>query len=208
MSDQLHHQWYRILDTMDLAENVRVAFSNSVYHLGRVEELLKSRGMQTADLADPSLDEPTRRQLQADVNLFHVYLRGFLWELVATFDTLLQWANERYELGISEDAVKWTVVKKKTNAVKHQAEWNKNYLLLESAWESDWYFEARSYRNFAHRGFGIVMTATRATSDGAVLALAFLLPVRQGQKEFVAIAAQLRSYLESMAELCRAISPV
>ena len=201
-----YHRLYRIFPAMDLADHTYFAFNGAAYHLNRVKELLNSAGMQTLWTEDTTLDERTRAERQGEVNLFHQHLRAFLWELVATFDTMLQWANQRYELGVPEKDVKWSKIQKKAkDAKKDQADWEKKYLLLESAWDSDWYFEVRGYRNFAHRAFLNVQAAIVKESDRDRLEIAHLFPIREGQREFVLLQEQLSIYSENMRQLGAAV---
>ena len=201
-----YHQLYRIFPSMDLSDHTYFAFNGAVYHLSRVKALLNSPGMQTLWTEDTTLDERARAERQSEINLFHHHLRAFLWELVATFDTILQWANQRYELGVPEKDVKWSKIQKKAKyANKDQADWDKKYSLLQRAWNGDWYFEVRGYRNFAHRAFLNVQAAIVKESDGDRLEIAHLFPIREGQHEFVPIQEQLSIYLENMRRLGAAV---
>ena len=201
-----YHRLYRIFPPMKLADHTYFAFNGAEYHLSRIKELLDSPGMQTLWEEDTTLDERTRAERQGEVNLFHRHLRAFLWELVATFDTMLQWANQRYDLGIPEKDTKWSEIQKKVKkARKDQAEWDKKYPLLESAWNSDWYFEVRGYRNFAHRAFLNVQAAIVKKPEGDRLQIAHLFPVREGQREFAPIQEQLSIYLENIRQLGAAV---
>ncbi len=65
--------------------------------------------------------------------------------MVATFDTMLQCVNQKYEPGLSAEEVKWKNIPRR--AGKNQPEWYKKYALLKSAYESEWFFEVRAYRN-------------------------------------------------------------
>ncbi len=191
---------------MDLAAHTHFAFCSAVYHLSRVKELLGTPGMQTLWGEDKTLDEHTRAERQGEVNLFHQHLRAFLWELVATFDTMLQWANQRYDLGIPEKYVEWSKIQETAKkAKKDQDEWDKKYLLLECAWNSDWYFEVRGYRHFAHRAFLHVQAEIVKESEGDRLQIPHLFPVREGQREYVPIQEQLSIYLENMRQLGEAV---
>ncbi|MDE2060622.1 MAG: hypothetical protein KGJ27_13020, partial [candidate division NC10 bacterium] len=124
----------------------------------------------------------------------------------ATFDTMLQWVNQRYDLGIPEKDVEWLKIQDKAKkAKKDRAELDKKYLILESAWNSNWYFEVRGYRNFAHRTFLNVQAAIVKEPEGDRLQIAHLFPVREGQRGFVPIQEQLSIYLENMQQLGAAV---
>lgn len=185
---------------MDLANHTHFAFCNAAYHLSKVKELLDSPGMQTLWEEDKTLDVTTRAERQGEVNLFHRHLRAFLWELVAVFDTMLHWANQKYQLGVKEEhLVKFPTLP--LMAGTDQNDWDKKYALLESVWNSDWYFEVRAYRNFGHRAFLNVQTAI--AGDHALMARLF--PVREGQPEYVPIQEHLSAYLENMRQLGSAL---
>jgi len=200
-----YHDLYRIFPAMDLADHAWFAFSNAAEHLRRIRELLESRGMQTLWEEDKTLDERTKAERQGEVNSFHRHLRSFLWELVASFDTMLQWANQEYQLGVQEHVVRFAELP--TRAGKNQGEWDRKYALLEGVWNSDWYFEVRAYRNFAHRAFGNVQTAIVREPGGDRALVAHLFPVRKGQREYVPIQEHLSSYLENMRRLGLAFFP-
>lgn len=190
---------------MDLVDHARFAFSNAAEHLRRIRELLASPGMQTLWEEDKTLDDRTRAERQDEVNSFHRHLRSFLWELVASFDTMLQWANQAYQLGVQEHLVHFPRLP--TTAGKNQGEWDRQYALLEGVYNSDWYFDVRAYRNFAHRAFGNVQTAIVKEAGGDRALIAHLFPVRKGQHEYVPIQEHLSSYLENVRRLGLALFP-
>jgi len=197
------HRLFRIVPAMELDKFSFSAIAGARYHLEKIAENLNSAGMQRYWGDDLEIDDLTRRKLQANINVFHWHLRAFFWELVASFDTMLQWANQRFDLGLQEDKVKWEKIPR--TAGKDQAEWDKKYAILESVWESSWYFEVRMYRNFAHRAFLFVQSEfeEQKTSHKSShqLKMTWLLPVREGQQEYRIIMEQLQYYLERMRHL-------
>ena len=194
------HHLYRIFPAMDLVDHAGLAFGNAHEHLGRIIDLLKTTGMQTLWEEDRTLDGRSKAERRAEVNAFHRHLRSFLWELVASFDTILQWASQEYQLGVDEHLVTFTALP--TTAGRNQQEWDKKRALLEQAWNSAWYFEVRAYRNFAHRAFANVLAVIVREPAGDRAIHVDLLPVRKGQPEHVPIQDHLTSYLEKMQQHC------
>jgi hypothetical protein len=136
---------------------------------------------------------------------FDLHLRAFFWELDATFDTMLQWANQRYKLGVSEGNMKWEAIKNKqaTGVYELDSEWKEKYQLLDTVWNSAWYFEVRMYRNFAHRTFNFVQHAFVKHTDPEryETTITCLPSARDGQQEYTDIMAQLQKYLDEMRQL-------
>ncbi len=209
---QIHPLFTVNLPVMRLDTFAHSAFSGASYHLDQIREIIQKPGMQTmpSDYRDnPSLDKELKRQLQVDANLFFWHLRAFFWELVASFDTMLQWANQRYELEIPEHDVRWTTIRQKANSsTRDPTEWRAKYIALSNAWNSAWYFEVRNYRNFAHRAFLFTENWYQQHEEQGKseyrLSGIQLIPVRQGQP-FVDIMEQLSNYLEEMRRLGAAL---
>ena len=198
------HRRFRIVPAMPLDTLAHSAFIGAAYHLGRIKKLASSPCMQTMWKDDDSLENATKKRLQADVDQFHWHVRAFFWELVASFDTMLQWVNQRFELSVPEDKVRWsTIHEKAAEARKDQAEWNKKHALLESAWDSAWYYEIRQYRNFAHRAFIFVNAEYNGNygKNKPTLKKVWLTPAREGQQEYVDIVLHLLNYLEEISQL-------
>ncbi len=191
----------RIVPAMALDQLAHSAFIGAVYHLARIRELITSPGIQTMWQEDNDLDDPTKRKYRADLNQFHWHIRAYFWELVASFDTMLQWANHRYALGIDEHLVKWEKIPRQTN--RDQADWDAKYNLLKSAWDSEWYFEIRMYRNFSHRAFLIIHSEFDGHFGHSTPSLnaIYLVPAREGQQEYVDLVKQLSLYLDHMRQL-------
>lgn len=191
----------RIVPVMPLDELAHSAFIGAAYHLARIKELIASPCIQTMWKEDTDLDDTTKREYQTGINQFHWHMRAFFWELVASFDTMLQWANQKYGLGVDEHKVEWEKIHGK--ASKDQIEWNAKDALLESIWNSEWYYEIRMYRNFSHRGFLFI----QSEYDGhygkskPTLKLICLIAAREGQQEYVDLLQQLFQYLDHMRQL-------
>lgn len=198
------HQLFRVVPAMALDGLAQSAFIGAAYHLERIKELVNSPCLQTMWRDDAGIDEATKKSLQADVNRFHWHIRAFFWELVASFDTMLQWVNQRYELGVPEDKVKWSTIHDKAGKAKtNQTEWDKKHALLESSWNCTWHYEVRQYRNFAHRAFVFVSLEYDFYYGKAkpTLKMIWLTPAREGQLEYIHIVTHLSSYLEEMRQL-------
>jgi hypothetical protein len=198
------HKAYKIVPAIKLDNAASFAFNGAKYHFEKVKENFNGPAIQTGwEWTDQCKDQATKQKLQDQIYQFYWHLRAFFWEMVGTFETILQWANQRYELGVPEDKVLWSRIPKL--ASKDQSEWDKKYALLKSAWESDWYFEVRMYRNFAHRGFlfahGEYRINQRSDREESALNIMSLLPVREGQQNCTDIIQQLSGYLEEMRRL-------
>lgn len=124
--------------------------------------------------------------------------RAFFWELVGAFDMFLQWANDHFQLGLSEGDVKWS--KMPNTSPVDQGEWSKMRAALENAYNSEWYFEIRTYRNYAHRSVLHVQALVPKTSGEAQV---FLPHARRDQPYYEHLPIQMRGYLEHMRLLAR-----
>jgi hypothetical protein len=184
------HKALKIVPAMDLEDLTARAFSGAKYHLNKIRENLHSPTIQTylAWKSGEGLDLATQKQLEHFDNEFGWHLRAFFWEMVATFETMQNCAKQR---------------SKKAN--KDQAEWYKKSALLESAWQSEWYFEIEQYRNFAHQAFLFVQCDysehKEANAVKYKLNITSLLPAREGQQQCMDILEHLSSYWEKMRDL-------
>src|SRR5262245_46956187 len=75
-----HNSTLTILPPVDLASDAPAALQGAHYHLQQLRRFISDGLPQTA------------------VNPFHFHLRAFFWELVATFDSMLQWVNQAQQL--------------------------------------------------------------------------------------------------------------
>ena len=199
-----YHKQFKIAPAMPLDDLANMAFIGAVYHLGRIKKLAISPCIQTMWQNDDTIDEATKKRFQAGVNQFHWHVRAYFWELVASFDTMLQWVNQRYALSVPEDKVTWvTIHKKATMAKVDQTEWSKKHTSLENAWDSTWFYEIRQYRNFAHRAFLFVNAEYNGHygKSDPTLKNIWLTPAREGQQDYVDIILHLSNYLEKMRQL-------
>jgi hypothetical protein len=194
-----HKRRLRILPPIELRSNAGSALLGARYHLEEAGRLAQTRGVETLWQQESGLDSETRRQLQHDVNRFHWHVRAFFWELVATYDTLLHWANQMLDLGISEHKVSRDEVMAQA---EKQGKYSPELQELTKVYESEWYFEVRQYRNFAHRAFLFIQGEYDANNK---LVLQWLLPAREGQRENYQALLQLDDYLAQMGNLVQRI---
>lgn len=182
------HPMLRRLPVLDGRTLAASAHTGAAYHLHQITQLLNSAGRiaeaWTGDDHPPFLT-------QVEVNQVHWHLRSYFWELVGVFDLVLQWANDRFQLGVEESRVKWGSMR--TVAGVDQSEWSRVHLLLTEAWNSEWYFETRTYRNFSHRSF----LATTALIPKHGRPHLMLEPARDGQY-YEDIRDHLPKYLSAM----------
>lgn len=200
--NQYHKKLYKTFPSQPFDIAVRGALIGSSYHFERLKEYMNRPGMQEAWDLVGEIDPQRRKLLQDDINMFNWHLRSFFWELIATFDTLLQWANKKFELGVNEKDVCWKNIKQNSND-NQTDDWKRIYQLLKNAWDSDWLFEVNGYRNFAHRNF---LNNVSAHAEKKMIHFS-LLPVREGQNEFRPINEQLNNYGLKMTELVNLILP-
>jgi len=196
------HQNYRLFPAMKLDVLCLIAYKGAEYHLSMVKKLYELPCIQMMWKNDDSLDPETKKQLRTNVNMFHWHIRAFFWELTAVFDTILNWANQRYSFGLEERNVTWGNVCD-ASASNHPQEWDKTQIVLKSAYNSKWFYEVRKYRNFAHRGFLYINSIYDGHFDISepTLAMVSLTPVREGQRECQEMTEQLSGYLEGMRGL-------
>lgn len=205
------HKLFRILPVFDLASHAYAAVAGARYHYQRMQQLVRCPGWQTIWQNDTALDVESKNRRQGDVNAFMWELRAFFWELHAGFEMLLQWANQRYELGIDEDKVDWKgVTGKATKANKDQSEWTSKFAILRVAYDSGWHYDIRQYRNFvAHRAFHFV----QGEYDGhygksePTFKRVWLVPTREGQDPGPDILAAIPVYIDKMQALLNDILP-
>jgi hypothetical protein len=147
----------RITPAHDLKDAALTTFQGARYHLDAVQAALTTPGVQTLWRDDPTLTDAERSALTRQLNALHCHIRGFFWELASVFDAILFWANQRFELGLPERDVLWSNVAKEKATIDGPT-WARTKAVLKTTWESDWFFEVREYRNFAHRSF-LLLTA-------------------------------------------------
>jgi len=202
------HQNFQIHPVHELDSLAKCCLIGAKYHLEKIIELHNQIGMQTLNNSDLPIDKQKQESIQIEINQLHWHIRAFFWELVASFDTILQWVNQEYELGIHERKVNWCEIKKhnsKNNLL--QADWSRKKSILEKAWESEWFYEVRLYRNFAHRAFQFIQSEYDGDygREPSTLKKTWLSPAREGQSDYVDIITHLTDYLERMRGLTNRI---
>lgn len=171
-------------------ELAHIALIGGRYHLECIRYLLKPDTKTRIALSTPD-----------QVNRFHWHLRSLYWELVGVWDLLLQWSNAYFDFSKAAGEVRWPLPKR---AKRHQKEWERIYKELETAYDSDWLYEIRMYRNHAHRSFVNGSRLPPTYPDGRET-LVILEPVRDGQPECSDVREQLLCYVDNMHLLCRKI---
>jgi hypothetical protein len=131
-----------------------------------------------------------------ETNRVHWLLRSYFWELVGAFDMMLQWANDRFARGIPEHDVRWAKMPK--TAMPEPKVWERVRAALKAAWDSEWFFEVRTYRNFSHRSF-LHLTALIPKKGGKPQVM--LEHARTGQKYYEDLRIQLPKYLDATRAL-------
>jgi hypothetical protein len=141
-----------------LRSHTHAAYDGAFYHLRTIDRILKQPLLNhPSDSA--SIDEETRREIRNLWSEVHWHTRAFFWELAALFDTLLRWANERYELGaLKRHDFKWWDEKGKKGlairtAGKDPDDWNAKRELIDGIWKSAWFNDVSEYRNHSHEAF-------------------------------------------------------
>ena len=188
------HKLLRIVPAMDLRAAVFSSIWGARHHYERIKQLSEKPSMQILRKNEDA-DDATKRRARQEVNQFHWHMRALFWEVVAAFDITLQWANKKYRLGIDEREVHWDSICKKA---KDSHKWCKEFEVLKQVWESEWYFEVRGYRNFAHRAFLFVTNEYNEENGTRRLTHIWLEPSRKGQGECVEAMSQIWEYLDRM----------
>ncbi|HHF3058957.1 TPA: hypothetical protein ACPJ0X_000358 [Vibrio diabolicus] len=194
------------LPCIDSWLSVDVAIRGAEYHFIQIRKLL---------------DRYDKDGTKFSANQVNWLIRGFFWELVGAFDLILQWSNKRFELElevvknkvntgkwktIDIELVKWSTIKR-SKAKIDPVLWTQVIQHLTQVWESGWYFEVRTYRNYAHKSLfnmtGFVRTDRKGDSQWLIsLAregqgyddLRILLPTYI--EEFKRLAANLKDLTE------------
>lgn len=172
----------------------RFAIKGAYVHLRAIQRLLKHVPPQAhgaVEYASPLSDPVVMEQIMWRT-------RAFFWELVGAFDMFLQWANDHFVLGLAGDKVMWAAMP--TSSSRDQAGWTAMRKLLEDGYNSEWYYEVRMYRNFAHRSI-LPMKSIIPKIPGETQV--FLPHARKGQSHYDDIRTQLNSYIEQMLALGR-----
>jgi hypothetical protein len=102
--------------------------------------------------------------------------------------------NKTFQLGIDEKDVNWDTV---CNLAKNKHKWSEIFDMLKAVWDSEWYFEVRGYRNFAHRAFLFVQFEYDEKNGKNKLRHVWLEPAREGQSQVDALE-QSWAYLDRM----------
>jgi hypothetical protein len=172
--------------------------------LDALRSILSRPALQILWKEDPKMSSNERSRLQEHVNAFHWHLRAFFWELEGAFDAILLWSNVRFGLGRNERDVCWRTVKSATAANAPHV-WAQKKAILQAVWRSDWFFEVRQYRNFAHRSYLLLQAEYSPSEDDENaphhLRLIHLLPARIGQAQCRDLIEHLSDYHSEMGKV-------
>ncbi|KVZ89449.1 hypothetical protein [Burkholderia ubonensis] len=128
---EVHHDLKSAPD-VDAHHLARVSISGAEEALAKITAMLK------------------RCDGEPDVNALQWHLRSFFWELCGAWDLFQQWVNTAFRLGYAEDKVAMTVIRQ---AKSNVTGWDEVKAILVAAFDSEWHFEVRAYRNSAHRSY-------------------------------------------------------
>ncbi|MFM0515138.1 hypothetical protein [Paraburkholderia sp. RL17-373-BIF-A] len=140
---------------------------------------------------------------QSNVELY-ARIRAFFWELMAAYDLMHVWANSFYHLEVKPKRLRPEEVQSK---MKGEPRCANAYAVLSEAENSAWLFEARTYRNYAHRSY---VEAQQLVVQRDNSAFTQLLPSRKGQTEkgMKLIEPQLREYLSAMDQVGKKLGAI
>ena len=196
-----------LVPAMKLEDSVFAALAGAAYHLGRVNTYLTDLTSIKDVLLQGTQRPGSQQEEQRLTNLIHWHLRAFLWEMVATFDTLLQWANQRYDLGYEPHQVRWDNIErpKKRN---DSDDWRETLRKLKTTNYSSWYTQVCHYRNYAHWSFHFVQMEYSAewtenkehNQANRRITRVWLTPALEGQLESD-IRQQLPGYYQEMKKV-------
>ncbi|MDM8359013.1 hypothetical protein [Pandoraea communis] len=189
MSDSHRANAFEVSDELKSAPGsdahnlARISISGAEGALAKIEEIMDGR------------------HGELDMTVLQGHLRSFFWELCGAWDLLQQWVNTAFRLGYPEEKVTMTVIRQAKSDVTG---WTEVKNILETAFESEWHFEVRAYRNTAHRTY-FSMTEISLPTKG--LSWINLPAARKGQaNHFEGIVRQLSEYLNRMLEVGQKIA--
>ena len=201
MSNETQESSLQLLPVHDLEESALTSFNGAHYHLDALRSLLGKPALQILWKDDSKISPDEHSSLQAQVNEFHWHIRGFFWELVSAFDAMLHWSNTRFGLQLREQDVRWKKVALASATIDADV-WAQKKMTLQSAWESNWFFEVRQYRNFAHRSFLILQAEYGPHQDDPHgphrLKFMWLMPARVGQTPVFDVITHISDYIREM----------
>jgi hypothetical protein len=188
----------RRLPMLDGKILVTSALSGAEYHLNRLNEIFEiaeSRWRLSPDFDHGEI------LTDAQTNEILWRLRSFFWELVGVFDLMMQWINDSFYLGIRVDKLRWENFTEILRNNKDNDCISEIHNTLCKGWNSGWYFEVRTYRNYAHRSF-LPLNSLMPRQPGRIL---FLLEAAIKDGPPLIIREGLPKYVEEMRNLCRKV---
>jgi len=206
--DHKPHDALSILPVMNLYDYTLAAYRGSQYHLSVIDSILSKPEFAKFLVDKNSFTEEEKYNFHREENILIWHIRAFFWELISTFDIMLEWANQKYSLGIPVDKVRWNTIRKASlNIGADHDKWLEKYSLLSAAYDSDWFYEIKRYRNFAHRSFlGVqIEVDTDYGRSEPKIHMVSLLPAREGQTNSDYLIECLKGYLQHAADLIRGV---
>ncbi|MGH7847429.1 MAG: hypothetical protein ACREQW_19960 [Candidatus Binatia bacterium] len=112
---------------------------------------------------------------------------------MSSLDMMLQWVNEYFELGLAEDDVSWRRIRNAQS--RTNPAWLETRQILSETWDSAWYFDVRTYRNFSHRSFLHLQTLIPREPGKIIVAME---AARDNAPMCADIREELPKYIEAM----------
>jgi len=125
-------------------EMARASLAQARYHFVRMGAIMNAPAIRRWN--DSGHNDPRRADLIVELN---AHLRGFFWELGAAFDCLLHWVNQKHALGIVRP--RDVRIDRLRAAALKLGRGETDLATLIAAFNADWCFEVREYRNCAHQ---------------------------------------------------------
>ena len=143
---------FSLVDRLDLIGSTRFAVRASKYHFRKMKETLDEAR---------NYEGPSAPEFQELTNTYYFHFRGFFWEMMASWDSLLQAVNQRLALGLPPRDV---ALKEILDGLRKRSDGGALVDVLTKAHGSEWFRQVREYRHFAHVGT-VPATASSVSSD-------------------------------------------
>ena len=182
------------MPVQDPVRMVRSAIHAAENHLSTIKGIL-------APYDGPPSSGKQQQPTGGEVFEIQCRIRSFFWELYGAYDLILQWANVVYELRLDESEVGARSVRSAQSGVSG---WEKVRSILNDTWNTPWFFEVRTYRNFSHRS---LLGYTALVSKERGLLSVFLPSARVGQEPYQDLREQLQVYVHEMLLVGKKLFP-
>ena len=177
---------------MKLPEEVRFALNSASRHLQRLSHVLDTKIpeiLRDASRSGGGWVSGIPRVRQEAIPEAESEIRSFLWELVHSFDLLLQHVNQDLALGLAEDKVTWATIS--GTATKQQKSSPELIALRSINGGASWFEEMKEYRNFAHRGQLMLLASVGENGVNS----SKLAPIAPGARQWTDVPKELLGYL-------------